>query len=83
MSTGTLIGGVVGGVIGGVAGWFATSTPAGAYYGAYLGFSIGAGIGSYIDPITPDIQTPGKPSPGSGDGGTESRRLTAGSRGSR
>ena len=58
MSSGTIIGGVAGGVIGGVIGCF---TPIGPFYGAYLGFTIGAGIGGIIDPITPDINTPGKP----------------------
>jgi alpha-tubulin suppressor-like RCC1 family protein len=49
-------GGLVGALVGGVAGFF-MGGPVGAVYGASLGYS----IGSIIDPITPDIETPGLP----------------------
>jgi hypothetical protein len=51
MSTGMWIGGIVGGVIGAFWG------PVGVYYGA----TIGMGIGALIDPIQPDISSPGQP----------------------
>lgn len=52
MSTGMWFGGVVGGVVGLMIGG-----PVGAYYGA----TIGMGIGALIDPIQPDISSPGQP----------------------
>ena len=52
------IGGIVGVVAGGVIGWF-IGGPAGALYGAGLGF----GLGTMIDPMTPDVPSPGVPLP--------------------
>ena len=45
------------GVIGGVVGFFV-----GGPAGAFVGFSIGYGLGTIIDPMTPDIPSPGEPS---------------------
>jgi len=54
------LGGLIGGVAGGVFGFFVSGgNPMGALYGASVGF----GIGMMIDPITPDMQTPGTPNP--------------------
>lgn len=44
--------GVVGGIIGAYAG---------GPWGAFVGFSIGYGLGTIIDPMTPDIPSPGEP----------------------
>ena len=52
------IGGLVGAVVGGVIGWF-IGGPTGALYGAGLGF----GLGMMIDPMTPDVPSPGVPLP--------------------
>lgn len=52
------IGGIIGAVVGGVIGWF-IGGPAGALYGASIGFS----IGMYLDPMTPDVSSPGAPLP--------------------
>lgn len=51
MSLGTVVGGVVGAVVG----------FSGGPYGAFVGASIGMAVGSMVDPITPDMPTPGKP----------------------
>lgn len=52
MSTGGLLGGLVGGVVG-----FFLGGPAGAVIGA----GIGMGLGMAVDPMTPDIPSPGQP----------------------
>lgn len=52
MSAGSLIGGAAGAVVG-----FFIGGPIGAMYGAAIGF----GIGMAIDPMQPDMPSPGKP----------------------
>lgn len=52
------IGGIIGAVAGGIIG-FILGGPTGALYGMSLGYS----LGSYIDPVTPDVPTPGAPLP--------------------
>ena len=52
-------GGIVGGVVGAVAGFIY-----GGPYGAWVGFTLGFGLGSMIDPIKPDVPTPGQPNIG-------------------
>lgn len=51
-------GSVIGAVVGAVVGWF-IGGPVGALYGAGLGF----GLGAMVDPMTPDIPSPGTPLP--------------------
>lgn len=53
------VGGLVGAVVGGVVGFF-IGGPMGALYGASIGFSLGMAV----DPMTPDIPSPGAPDPG-------------------
>jgi len=52
MSLGSVFGAVAGGIIG-----FFIGGPKGAFLGASIGFSLGA----MVDPITPDIKSPGTP----------------------
>ena len=52
------IGAGIGGIIGAVVGWW---LPPFGPMGSMFWGSIGMGIGSYIDPITPDMPTPGQP----------------------
>ena len=50
------IGSIVGAVVGGVIGFFV-----GGLWGAFYGASIGFGLGMAVDPLTPDISSPGVP----------------------
>jgi len=52
MSVGQWVGAVVGAVIGFYVGGF---------YGAWVGAGVGYSLGSIVDPVTPDIKTPGVP----------------------
>ena len=52
------LGGILGAVAGGIIGWF-LGGPTGALYGASLGY----GLGMVLDPITPDVPSPGVPLP--------------------
>lgn len=51
------LGGAIGAVFGGVLGYF--FPPLGVLYGAYLGFT----LGMLLDPMTPDMPSPGTPLP--------------------
>jgi len=53
-------GGIIGGAVGGIAGFFLT----GNLYGAWVGFTLGFGLGMMIDPLKPDVQSPGQPNLG-------------------
>lgn len=50
-------GGIIGGAVGGIAGFFLS----GNLYGAWVGFTLGFGLGMMIDPLKPDVQSPGQP----------------------
>ena len=50
-------GGIIGGLIGGIGGFLLT----GNLYGAWVGFTLGFGLGMMIDPLRPDVQSPGQP----------------------
>lgn len=50
------IGGLLGAIAGGVIGFFI-----GGFQGAFLGASLGFSLGMAIDPIRPDVKTPGAP----------------------
>jgi len=51
-------GGIIGGILGAVVGYFVSG---GNPYGAYLGWTIGFGAGMMVDPLTPDMPSPGQP----------------------
>lgn len=53
------VGGLLGAVAGGVIGFFIGGGPAGVLYGASIGFALGMAI----DPMTPDMPSPGTPDP--------------------
>ena len=51
------VGGIIGGIVGGIAGFMLT----GNFYGAWVGFTLGFGLGMMIDPLKPDMPSPGQP----------------------